>query len=209
MTSVADFTPGTDGRWMRSARTRVAIIDAWIELIQAGDLAPTAKSVADRARIGLRTIFQHFTDMNSLHGAAGEEFIMRLAPCATHIRGDLALAERVDLIIADRSRLFEAVTMVRRSCERQEWMSADVHGVIQRWERAGAQDTARVFATELDRLPAEHQMIQTLAINTVLSWSTWNHLRSRCVLSTEDARAVMMRSLTSLLPPVRHSAIAT
>lgn len=208
MTSVADFTPGTDGRWMRSARTRVAIIDAWIDLIQAGDLAPTAKSVADRARIGLRTVFQHFTDMNALHGAAGEEFISRLAPCATHVRANLPLAERVDLLIADRSRLFEAVTMVRRSCERQEWMSVDVHGVIQRWERAGAQDTARVFANELDGLPDEQRLMQTLAINSVVSWSTWNHLRARCVLSTDDARAVMLRSLSALLPLVREPADA-
>ncbi len=208
MTAVAGYTPGTDGRWMRSARTRAAIVDAWIELIQSGDLAPTAKSVADRARIGLRTVFQHFTDMNALHGAAGEEFISRLAPCAAHIRPDLAMVERVELLVADRSRLFEAVTMVRRSCERQEWMSVDVHGLIQRWERAGAQDTARVFSAELDLLPEEQRMIQTLAINAVISWSTWNHLRARCVLSIEDARAVMLRSLTSLLPPSRQAADA-
>lgn len=207
MTSV-DFKPGTDGRWKRSARTHAAIIDAWLELIQSGDLAPTAKSVADRARIGLRTVFQHFTDMNALHGAAGEEFISRLAPCAAHIRGDLPMVERMELLVADRSKLFEAVTMVRRSCERQEWMSVDVHGVIQRWERAGAQDTARVFAAELDLLPDEQRMIQTLAINAVISWSTWNHLRARCVLSTEDARAVMLRSLTSLLPTARQVADA-
>ena len=59
-----------------------------------------------------------------------------------------------------------------------------------------------MFATELNALHEEQRMIQSLAINAIVSWSTWNHLRARCLVSTVDARAVMTRSLTTLLADV-------
>src|SRR4051794_8789923 len=46
MSAVLELSTAIDGRWLRSIRTRAAIIDAWLELIETGDLSPTAKSVA-------------------------------------------------------------------------------------------------------------------------------------------------------------------
>ena len=53
-----------DGRLLRSERSRQQIIDATQELVNEGVLVPTAQIVADRAEVGIRTVFRHFADWN-------------------------------------------------------------------------------------------------------------------------------------------------
>ena len=55
-----------DGRRLRSERSRQAIVDAAIELMHNGVLVPTAQQISDRAGVGIRTFFRHFTDMETL-----------------------------------------------------------------------------------------------------------------------------------------------
>src|SRR3954453_10138627 len=137
MSAVLDPPTQIDGRELRSIRTRAAIIEAWLELMSEGDLAPTAREVADRARIGLRTVFQHFSDMTALQVAASACFLDRAVMTVVPVTGELPLQERIERVVANRSRLFESVTMLRRACERQEWMSNEVQAIIHEWERIG------------------------------------------------------------------------
>jgi len=199
MSAVLEQPTQIDGRELRSIRTRAAIIDAWLELMAEGDLAPTAKEVADRARIGLRTVFQHFSDMNVLQRAAGEEQLARLLPTAVHVSADLPLADRIETMVANRGHLFESVTLLRRSCERQEWVSPEIHDFIDDWEKLCSASTLRVFAPELSVMPFEKHDTVGAAVDAVLSWSTWNQLRRRRGLSVEESEAVMRRGLDALL----------
>src|SRR3989304_5263636 len=59
-----------DGRSARAARTRDAVVEALLTLIEEGDLRPTAQRVAEHARVSLRSVFQHFRDLESLFAAA-------------------------------------------------------------------------------------------------------------------------------------------
>jgi AcrR family transcriptional regulator len=64
----------TDGRTARSHRSRRAIVDAMRALHAEGDLRPTAPRIAERAGVSLRTVWQQFTDMETLRrGGAGRE----------------------------------------------------------------------------------------------------------------------------------------
>jgi AcrR family transcriptional regulator len=56
-----------DGRVQRSKRSRQLIIEAMLDLINAGILIPTAQQVADRANIAIRTVFRHFSEMEQLY----------------------------------------------------------------------------------------------------------------------------------------------
>src|SRR6185312_15825179 len=60
-----------DGRMARSHQTRRAIVDAMRALHSEGDLRPTAPRVAARAGVSLRTVWQHFADMETLLLEAG------------------------------------------------------------------------------------------------------------------------------------------
>lgn len=189
----------TDGRWMRSVRTRAAIIDAWVQLVDEGDLSPTSKGVADRAGIGLRTVFQHFSDMHSLHFYAGEHFITQVRQRVVHVSADLPLDERINRVTSSRAELWEAITQFRRACERQEWLSQEIHELIDCCERADAANTLRVFAPEFDAMSPADDPTLKLAVDAVLSWSNWNQLRQRRMLDCRHTELVMRFALHSLL----------
>ena len=55
-----------DGRRQRSERSRAAIITATLNLLDGGNLSPTAKQIAEEAGVGLRSFFRHFEDMDTL-----------------------------------------------------------------------------------------------------------------------------------------------
>ena len=65
-----------DGRHSRSIATRKRIVAGFIELIAEGIVAPTAEQVAVRAGIGLRTVFRHFDDMETLYREVGTHVSM-------------------------------------------------------------------------------------------------------------------------------------
>ncbi|NCV76101.1 TetR family transcriptional regulator, partial [bacterium] len=56
-----------DGRVARSERTREAIAEALLELLEEGVLRPRAQEIAKRADVAVRTVFQHFDDMEGLY----------------------------------------------------------------------------------------------------------------------------------------------
>ena len=62
-----------DGRRLRSERSRQAIIDATEDLMNDGNLIPTAQAIAERAGVGIRSFFRHFADMDSLFTAVDEQ----------------------------------------------------------------------------------------------------------------------------------------
>ena len=61
-----------DGRRLRSNRSRQLIIESMLELIKQGNLVPTAQQVADHANVGIRSVFRHFEDMESIFETASE-----------------------------------------------------------------------------------------------------------------------------------------
>jgi TetR/AcrR family transcriptional regulator, regulator of autoinduction and epiphytic fitness len=189
----------TDGRELRSIRTRAAIIEAWLSWIDEGDMAPTAKQVADRAYIGLRTVFQHFSDMQALQQAAGEVQFARVSPQLNQVPADSPLPERIQLAVSTRGRLFEVTTPVRRAAMREEWNSVMIREFIDAVEQGYFEDTVRVFAKEIEALPESQRETVTLALDAALSWANWNHLCQRRELERERAEEVVCVVVTALL----------
>lgn len=72
--------PQSDGRVHRSVVTRRKIVSALTALIYEGHLSPTAEQVAQRADIGLRTVFRHFDDMDSLYREINNELENQFQP---------------------------------------------------------------------------------------------------------------------------------
>ena len=55
-----------DGRRQRSQRSREKILRAYWELMLAGDMSPSAAAIAEHAGVGLRSVFRHFEDLDTL-----------------------------------------------------------------------------------------------------------------------------------------------
>ena len=61
-----------DGRHLRSERTRLAIIEAYLELLRRDSVTLTASHIATQADCSVRSIFLRFSDLDALRLAAAD-----------------------------------------------------------------------------------------------------------------------------------------
>jgi TetR/AcrR family transcriptional regulator of autoinduction and epiphytic fitness len=190
--------PPPDGRAARADRTRTALVDALLELLDAGDLRPTAERIAERAGVSARSVFQHYPDREDLYAAASQRQYERLGPRFQPVSADGPLEERVRDFAAQAALFNETVTPVRRGALLLEPFSEVVADRL-RWVRDLARTEAeRVFACELDARAADRERLAA-AVAGVTAWTMWESLRAHQGLGAEEAEAVVRLALGSLL----------
>lgn len=189
----------TDGRAARARRTRDAVVDAILALIEEGDLRPTAQRVAERAGVSLRTVFQHFEDLDGLHAAAADRQVQRVFALARPVPRGGPLAPRLDAFVAQRARLLEAISPVRRSAVLLEPWAPEIHARLRAVRALGRREVERVFEPELAPRPPAARRELLEAMTVAASWSAWEALRAHQGLSPVQARRVMARTLRALL----------
>ena len=91
-----------DGRILRSKKSQNIILESIINLINKGNLYPTAEDVAKESGIAIRTVFRHFDDMETLLMKVDESINHKLLNDEKEIRLDSPLTERLGLIIEER-----------------------------------------------------------------------------------------------------------
>jgi TetR/AcrR family transcriptional regulator of autoinduction and epiphytic fitness len=188
-----------DGRTARARRTREAIVDAVLGLLDAGDLRPSVEDIAARAGVSPRSIFQHFGDRETLLRAVGMRQTERVSQIVEHLPDTGPFDERLEAFVDQRARVLEFITPVRRSALLNEPFSEGSHAGLQAFRAFKRAEAERVFAPELDaRPPAEREEL-VHAMGAATDWSTWEALRAHQGLSVADARAVMRRTIAALL----------
>ena len=188
-----------DGRVRRGERSRQAIVAALLDLIGSGVLQPTAQQVADRAGVGIRSVFRHFSEMDSLFAAMD----VRLAGEAARIlEGSVragSLAERVSRLVRQRATLFERVGPYKRSANLQRWRSAFLQDRHLRMQRVLRADLLQ-WLPELDGAPAD--LVE--AVDLATSFDAWDRLRNDRQLNQKVAMAAVERTVSALLRESPH-----
>lgn len=192
--------PRVDGRTARSERTRNAIIDAHVRLIESGDLRPTADRVAKLAGVSLRALWSHFADMEALLAASAQRLQEHRDAAYETIPADLPLDTRIDAYCHQRARLLEQLGPAARSAA----LKAPFSPALQGYRRANAQrlhdELATLFAPEL--LAVGDAAAEVLAAMTAVSmWPTWEVWRSTLDLDPDAAFGTLRRAITALLRP--------
>jgi AcrR family transcriptional regulator len=164
-----------------------------------GNLRPTAREVSERAGVSLRSVFQHFEDLEALFAAAADKQIDRLSPLVARVPTDAPLPERLRLFVEARTRLFEAISPVRRAALLQEPFSAELAGRLCWSRESNRKEVERTFAAEVAALPAKDRRDVLAALHATSEWYTWETLRVHAGLSETDARRVMSRMIAALL----------
>jgi AcrR family transcriptional regulator len=189
-----------DGRTARGQRTRSAVVDALLALQEEGDLEPTAQRVAARAGVALRTVFGHFSDMETLWAQAGERELAKISALADVPTGDLPLDERVERFSASRARVLEAVLPVLRAARLREHTSAALRRNREIFAAAGDAEVAGVFATELAALDEAERSAVLAAFHVVAGGQAWELLRCHRGLDPDQAADVLRRSVRRIVP---------
>ena len=191
-----------DRRRARGERTRRALAEALINLLEEGDAQPTARRIAERAGVSLRLVFHHFDDLESILRDAVRIQEHRHWRHIRPVDSSLPVDERVSGLVRQRSAVYQATAPVRRSAEHFTRTSPTVAAELARgreWLRAQLQTT---FAPELeDRRPADVRLLLD-ALEVTTSWETWEQL-VRLGRSTAAGRRTMealTRAALSLAP---------
>jgi AcrR family transcriptional regulator len=192
--SDADATHAIDGRQRRSARSRQAIVQSLFALVGSGVLQPTAQQVAETAGVGIRSVFRHFADMDSLFAEMDARLQADAVPILRTDPVEGPLDRRARALVDHRGDFFERIAPYKRSSNIQRWRSEflrERHGLLVRALRS---DLLR-WLPELRRAPAG--LVD--ALDLALSFEAWDRLRTDQRLSRDRARDALLRTVLALV----------
>jgi len=190
--------PRIDGRTARSERTRNAIVDAHVQLVQDGDLRPTADRIAKLAGVSLRALWSHFADMEALFAASGQRILELRDQAYVPVSPDLPLARRIEAYCRQRARLLEQIAPAARAAALKEPFSPALQ-LHRKTHLDRVRDEVRMlFAAELN---SDHELLAALTATS--TWPTWGTWRDTMGLDPDAARAALTRTITALLRPAR------
>jgi AcrR family transcriptional regulator len=184
----------TDGRERRSARSREAIVQALFDLIGKGVLRPTAQQVAESAGVGIRSVFRHFADMESLFAEMHARLQAEALPI---LRGESPggpLDRRARGLVDRRVDFFERIAPYKRAGNVQRWRSEFLRSQHAELVRALRSDLLRCLP-ELRRAPSD--LFE--AFDLALSFEAWDRLRTEQRLGRDRAREALARLVSALL----------
>ena len=200
--TVAPRQARVDGRRLRAERTRDAILEALLDLIGAGEVAPAAPQIAARAGVALRSIAQHFPSREDLFAAVVARYRDR-APPTEPVDPARPRAARVAAFVERRARILEATTPYRRTATVIAATSRAVAAGLREAARGRRAEVAAAFAPELARLPRRGRTELLDVLDAAAGGRTWDALREDQGLSPRTARSRLAFLLGAALAAAR------
>lgn len=189
--------PTADGRHARSQSSRAKIVAAMLDLVGQGDVQPSAARVAETAGVGLRTVFRHFDDMDSLYREISEAIESRVLPillkpfAATEWRGRIReMAER-------RTELFEAILPYRIAASLKRFHSPFLMRDYRRMLRMERDTIEAVLPAAVLADPVKANMVYC-----ALNFQSWRSLRHDLELEPPVARGVFLATVDAVLAAI-------
>lgn len=196
-----DESPGRtrDSLAFRDERARDAIVDAMLGLYHRGVADPTALEIADQAGVSLRSVYYHFSDLESLAIEAVGRQRAQIEPLLITPITTGTLDHRITETVERRCELYEVVTPVRRAALLLRHRSPIIDENLAFLARVLREQLATTFAPELAATDERHRGALHDALDVATSWEAWERLRTSQALTRDRARAVVNLSLRSLL----------
>jgi len=188
-----------DGRNLRAEHTRRRIVAATRALLEETLALPKVAEIAMRAGVSVRSVFQHFQEVESLFLVVFDEILAESQEGWQPVEPVGPLAARIEAFVARRGGACERVLPVRFAAASIESSSSAMTERTKVARALARQHIERAFRPELDRLqPAERK--QTLdALRAAMDWDMWMNMRRFHGLSVEEAQGVWHKIVTALL----------
>ncbi|MDB5678426.1 MAG: TetR/AcrR family transcriptional regulator [Sphingomonas bacterium] len=188
----APATLPKDGRRRRSQNSRDKIVAAMLELVAEGRITPSADEVASRAVVGLRTVFRHFADMESLYAALthtlAEQYEMWLIPFDSS-----DWRQQLVEVVERRTATYERLLPFKRAGDAHRHMSPALQG---QYEHVLGIMRQRLHTLLPASIADDAQRFET--IDLMLSFEVWQRLRGEQQLDADGARAIIMDEVARL-----------
>lgn len=183
-----------DGRRRRGMDNRARIVAAMIEMVRADEIAPSAERVAARADVGLRTVFRHFQDMDSLYREMSLVIEGEIRAIIDQPLQSTPGPARAVELIGRRARAFETIAPFRRAAEafrhRSRFLGSDYARLVTQLRA--------ILERELPPAVARDPM-KMEALDLLLSFEAWARLRREQGLTVEQAKAVLEAAARAII----------
>ena len=192
--AMANVPPLTDGRRERSLASRRKILEAMVDLVAAGDPNPSAAAVAEKAGVGLRSVFRHFEDKDAILREIDDLLVAVYQPILSVPYEAADWRSQLDELIERRCQVNEAVVIFRLSSILARYRSPFV-----------VEKSREIHAGEkrmLDEiLPASLQTSTPLGVSIMVatSFDTWRYLRQDVEMSAPDTAEAIKGMVSDIL----------
>lgn len=187
-----------DGRSRRAERTRRAIVDALLALLDEGHVKISASRIAERAGVSLRALWTNFRDMETLYAAAGQRMLELQRAEYRPVPPELPLRAKVEAFCRQRCRMLEIMAPAARVAHLWQPYSPQLrrNRAIQiAWVREEIDD---LFGHELDAAgDGRERLRHAVLVATTFNW--WQMAHDELGLSGDEVRDLMVQTVTSLL----------
>ena len=183
-----------DGRKHRSQKSKARIVNAMLELVAQGNPEPSADQIADIAKVGRRSVFRHFNDMDTLYREMTDSIARSM--------GSIVLQP---FQAADwEGRILELVD--RRAVGFEKMKPFLLAGQVHRHRSPFLKASHAQFVQTLRQIllalfPKENARNADLveALDMLLSFETWSRLREDQGLSVARSKRVLKQAIRSML----------
>jgi len=164
-----------DGRVARSERTREAIAEALLALLEEGVQRPRAQEIAKRADVAVRTVFQHFDDMEGLYAEILRRQSERIAPFLAPLDPHRSTADKVRTLVEMRDSMYALAAPLRRGMMRVEAAakSKTFNIALEGLRRVMTQQIQQGFVKELHLNTDPYDVLPR--IEAITSFEMWDH----------------------------------
>lgn len=184
----------SDGRIRRSQTSQQKIVNAMLALVAEGHMTPSAEQVAERAGIGLRSVFRHFKDMDSLYREMTRALIATIDDALRQPFKSLEWRARVLELVDRRAAVYEKLAPFLRAGQAQRQRSPVLAENHQRFVEALRQILISLLPREAVR---DDQLVE--AVDLLVSFEAWQRLREDQGLTAAKAQRVLKATIDAVL----------
>jgi AcrR family transcriptional regulator len=191
-----------DGRTARKNSNRDAVVEAALQLFQAGKSNVKMEDLAEASGISVRSAYRYFANVDEVLEAA---MVANLSQYGHLFEidnlGRGPLPERIRALVAARVNLISAaypmITAVLRHVHADNAIGAQVRWRLQHMYLQNAE----MFGSEFSRMTAVESRQIAAAVDSLLGYYTFDSMTNRLGFSSVEAEAAIVHSLELLLRP--------
>lgn len=189
--------PHPDGRRERSRSSRSKIIQAMMDLIVEGDINPSAAKVAKKAGVGLRSVFRHFDDKESIYNEMNAILWEAYSPEINRPFSSENWREQLFELIERRTKVWEKTAPYRLSTSIQRFQSPALMENYQQLLKTERKARDRILP---DKVKNDSKRERAILLST--SFDTWRLFRHDEGLSNKKTAEVMQQLLRDILDQI-------
>lgn len=192
--------PITDGRRQRRERGRAAVIEALIDLLFEGDIAPTAGQIVARAEVSTMSLYRYFDGLDDLRNAAVDVWFSRFPNLLTIDRigvGDVS--DRIVRLVDARLQLYETAEPFGHLFRFRSYEHERAREMLAFLHAGYTSEIAQHFEPELNQRSGDDATRLVALIATLTSFEAWGQLLTFHEFDHDQVHRLWTAALAALI----------